>query len=119
MFLKILKTFNEIVLAFLSVESKINVLYVNINFTRNLLLEFGRYWGKVLTEATVFIFLSACTHKCFFNIFFTLTVVNNSRNKTVSAFLLYFIGFDIINFYNFYKNELFWIKLILLKIKNY
>ena len=29
----ILKTFNEIVLAFLSVESKINILYVNINFT--------------------------------------------------------------------------------------
>ena len=44
----ILKTFNPILLAFLSVESKANtVYYVNINFTGNLLLEFGRYCGKV------------------------------------------------------------------------
>ena len=31
----ILKTFNEIVLAFLSVKRKTNILYVNINFTVN------------------------------------------------------------------------------------
>ena len=43
----ILKTFHEVVLAFLSVESKTNILYVNINFTGNLLLGFGRYCGKV------------------------------------------------------------------------
>ena len=53
----ILKTFNEIVLAFLSVESKTNILYVNyvnINFTENLLLGFDRYCGKVLREPVVF-----------------------------------------------------------------
>ena len=50
----ILKTFNEIVLAFLSVKSKTNILDVNINFTGNLLLGFGRYSGKVLPEPAVF-----------------------------------------------------------------
>ena len=50
----ILKTFNEIVLAFLSVESKTNILYVNIKFTGKLLLGFGRCCGKVFQEATVF-----------------------------------------------------------------
>ena len=49
-----LKAFNEIVLAFLSVESKTNILYVNINFTGKLLLGFGRCCGKVFPEATVF-----------------------------------------------------------------
>ena len=70
MFLKILKTFNEIVLAFLPVESKINVLYVNINFTGNLLLEFRRYWGKVLPEATVFTFFERLHSQMFFQYFF-------------------------------------------------
>ena len=50
----ILKTFHEIVLAFLSVESKTNILYENINFTGNLLLGFGKYCGKVLPEPAVF-----------------------------------------------------------------
>ena len=50
----ILKTFNEIVLVFLSVESKTNILYVNTNFTGNLLLGFGRYCGKVLPEPAAF-----------------------------------------------------------------
>ena len=55
----ILETFYEIVLAFLSVESK-----TNINFTGNLLLGFGRHCGKALPEPAVFhLFLSACTHK--------------------------------------------------------
>ena len=44
----------EIVLVFLSVESETNILYVNINFTGNLLLGFGRYCGKVLPEPAVF-----------------------------------------------------------------
>ena len=41
-----LKTFNEIVLDFLSVKSKANILYVNINFIGNLYFGFGRYCGK-------------------------------------------------------------------------
>ena len=51
--------------------------------------------------------------------------VNNSRNKRLSAFLLYFSGFKTISFNIFFvkiifhKNELFWINSILLKIKNY
>ena len=51
-----MKSFNETVLAFLSFESKTNILYVNINFTGNLFLGFGRYWGKVLPEPAVFHF---------------------------------------------------------------
>ena len=51
------KTFNKIVLALLSVESKTNILYVNINYTGNLLLGFGRYCGKVLLEPLFFTFL--------------------------------------------------------------
>ena len=56
----ILKTFNEIcdgvvlVLAFLSVQSKTNILYVNISFTGNLVLGFGRYCCKVLPDPAVF-----------------------------------------------------------------
>ena len=38
----------------MSVESETNILYVNINFTGNLLLGFGRYCGKVLPEPAVF-----------------------------------------------------------------
>ena len=49
-----MKSCNEIALAFLSFESKTNILYVNINFTGNLFLGFGRYWGKVLLEPAVF-----------------------------------------------------------------
>ena len=49
----ILKTFNEIVLAFLPVERKTNILYVNINFTGNLFFGFGRYCGKLVPEPTV------------------------------------------------------------------
>ena len=46
----ILKIFNEIVLPFLPVESKTNILYVNINLTGNLFFGFGRYGGKVVPE---------------------------------------------------------------------
>ena len=42
-----LKTFDEIVLAFLLVESKTNVLYVNINYTRNYFLYSVDTVGKV------------------------------------------------------------------------
>ena len=49
----IIKTFNEIVLVFLPVESKTNTLYVNINFTGNLFFGFGRYCGKVAPEPAV------------------------------------------------------------------
>ena len=46
------KTFNEIVLPFLPVESKANILHVNINFTGNLFLVFGRCCGEVVAEPT-------------------------------------------------------------------
>ena len=35
------------VLGFVSVECKTNILYVKENFTGNLLLGFGRYYGKI------------------------------------------------------------------------
>ena len=71
----ILKTFNEIVLAFSSVESKTNILYVNINFTGNLLLGFGRYlrystprtrcfhlfWALALTKNVFSLFTLTCS----------------------------------------------------------
>ena len=38
----ILKIFKEVVQAFLYIESKTNILYVNINFTENLFFGFGR-----------------------------------------------------------------------------
>ena len=92
------------VLAFLSVESKTNILYVNINFTGNLLLGFGRYCSKVLPEPAVFhlFWAPALTNNVFWIIFSRWLVVNNSRNKRVSAFLLYFNGFGTINFYIFF-----------------
>ena len=79
-------------------------MIVNINFTSNLLLRFGRYCCKILPEPLFSPFLSACTHKkCFFNNFFTFTVVNNSRNNREPAFFLYFTGFGRIDFYVFIK----------------
>ena len=42
-----------IILAFLQVESKTNIFYVNINFTGNLFFAFGRYCGKVGPEPAV------------------------------------------------------------------
>ena len=44
--------FNEIVLPFLPVESKTNILYVNINFIGTLFSRFSRYCGKVVAEPT-------------------------------------------------------------------
>ena len=42
--------FNEIVLPFLPVESKTNILYVNESFTGNLFSGSGRYCGKEVPE---------------------------------------------------------------------
>ena len=95
-----MKTFEEIVLAFLPVESKTNIFYVDINFPGNLFIGFGRYCGKVVPEPTVYHpFFSAGIHnKCSFNIFShwqlvkVRTVVTkgclqlqNSRNKTAGT----------------------------------
>ena len=53
----VLKTFNGIVLAFLSVKSKTNILYVNKKFAVRSILGFGRYCGKVLPQpALIFTF---------------------------------------------------------------
>ena len=67
-----LKKFNEIILAFLSVERKTNIFFVNIKFMGNFLFEFGRYCGKVLWEPAVFhLFWSpSLTNNVFCNIFF-------------------------------------------------
>ena len=50
----ILKIFNGIFLAFLPVESKTNILYVNMYFIGNLFFGFGRYCGKVFPEPVIF-----------------------------------------------------------------
>ena len=90
------KAFNRIVLAFLSVDSKTNKLYVNTYFPENLLLGFGRYCGKALQDSAVFhlFWVPALTNNVFSVYFSSWPVVNNSRNKRVSAFLLYFFGFE-------------------------
>ena len=115
--------FNEIVLPFLPVESKTNILYVNINFIGTLFSRFSRYCGKVVAEPTdSHPFWAPALTKNVLSIFFShWYLVNETRNKTVSAFLLYFIGFETINFFIFHQNDenLFWIKLILSKIENY
>ena len=42
------QTLNEIVSTFLSIESKTSILYVNMDFTGNLFLRFGRFrWPKI------------------------------------------------------------------------
>ena len=106
----ILKTLNEIVLNFLSGESKTNVLYVNINFTGNVHLGFSRYCDKVLQEPAVFhlFWVPALTNNVFSIFFSHWPVVNNYRNKQVSAFLFYFIGFETNDFlYIFHKMSYF------------
>ena len=108
--------FNETVLAFLSVESKTKILYVNINMTGSLLSGFGRHCGKIVPEPAIFhLFWAPVLSNNFFSIFFSRwPVANNSRNKRVSALLLYhgdiilkspwlyFIGFETIYFYLFF-----------------
>ena len=71
----ILKSFNEIVLVFLSVESKANILYVNINFTENVYFEFGKYCDKVVPEPAVShtFWAPALTKNVLLILFLTLT----------------------------------------------
>ena len=45
--------FKEIVLAYFLVESKTNILYVNISFTGNLYFVFGRYCGNAVPECAL------------------------------------------------------------------
>ena len=67
----IFKTFNEVVLALLSVISKTNILYGNKEFTGNLHLGFGRCCGKVLPEPAVFhLFRASELTNNVFSIFF-------------------------------------------------
>ena len=100
----ILKTFDEIVLAFLLVESKTNVLYVNINYTRNYFLYSVDTVGKVFWESAVFhLFWALPLTKNVFSIFCSRwLLVNNSKNKGMAALLLCFTGFEAINFYIFF-----------------
>ena len=86
-FKSLLKTFNEIVLVFLPVESKANILYVNINFNGNLFFGFGIYCGKVVPEpAFSRPFWAPALPKNVLSTF--LDLVNDSRNTMVSSFLL-------------------------------
>ena len=96
-----LKNFIEIVLPFLLVESKTNILDVNINFTGNSFFGFDRYSGKVVPKpADSHPFGAPALAKNVLSIFFSRWhLVNDSRNKRVSAFLLCFISFETINFY--------------------
>ena len=96
--------FNEIVLAFLPLESKTNIVYVKINFTVKLLFGFSRYRGKVVpVPAVSHPFWEPVLTKNVLSIFFScLHSVIDSRNKRLSAFLLCFIGFETINFYIFF-----------------
>lgn len=110
----------------MSVESKTNLLYVNIYtfifillliyiYILDLFFGFGRDCNKVFPEpAALHLFsVPALTKK-------RSLLVNNSKKKKVSAFLLRFIGFETINFHIFFIffifHEFF---LILLKINNY
>ena len=100
-----LKNFIEIVLPFLLVESKTNILDININFTGNSFFGFDRYSGKVVPKpADSHPFGAPALAKNVLSIFFSRWhLVNDSRNKRVSAFLLCFIGFETVNFICFSK----------------
>ena len=82
------------------------MVYVNINFTGHLLLGFGRYCGKVLPKqpAVFHLFWAPALTNNVLSIFLSgWSVVNNSRNKRVFAFLLYLIGFETIFIYFSWK----------------
>ena len=65
-----MEAFNEIALAFLPVESKTNILYVNIHFTGNLFFGFDRYCGKVFPEpAALFTFFERLHSQRIFFVF--------------------------------------------------
>ena len=84
----ILKTFNKVVLAFLPVESKTNMLYVNIHFTRNLFFGFGIYCSKAVREpvASHPFWASTRTKNVLSILFSRWRLVNDSRNKRLCAF---------------------------------
>ena len=92
------------VLAFLPVKIKTNILYVNINFTGNVFFVCGRCCGKVGPGSDVsHRFWAPPLTKNVLPIFFSSRhLVNDSRNKSVSTFLLCFIAFETINFYVFF-----------------
>ena len=98
------ETFHEIVLALLPVESKTNLLYVNINFTGTLFFGFDRYCGKVVPEPAVsHPFWVAALIKNVLSAFSSRwNLVDDSRNKRVPAFFLCFIGFETLNFCIFF-----------------
>ena len=72
----VLKTFNGIVLAFLLVKSKTNILYVNKKFAVRSILGFGRYCGKVLPQPALLFTFFERLHSpiSLFQYFFTLSV---------------------------------------------
>ena len=97
----------------MTVKSKTNILYANMHFA-NLFFGLGRHWGKAFPESAA-VHLFECLHSQKMWL-----LVNNSRNKRVSAFLLCFIGFETINFYIFFiKMSCFGSNLFFWKIKNY
>ena len=87
----ILKTFNQTFLAFLPVEFKTNILYVNINFAGKLFFGFGRYCRKVLPEHAVShpFWAHAFTENSLSIFFARWLLVNDRRNKRVSAFIIF------------------------------
>ena len=86
------------------VKSITNILYVNRNFTGNIFFGYGRNCGEVGQEPAVcHLFWAPALTKNVLSIFFSRWhLVNDSKNKRVSAFLLCFIGFETINFYAFF-----------------
>ena len=97
-------SFIEIVLVFLPVERKANILHVYINFTGNLFFGFGRYCGKVFPKPTVShpFWVPAFTRNVLSIFFPCWLLVNGCRNKRVPTFWLCFIGFETINVYIFF-----------------
>ena len=64
----------------MSVESKTNIVYVNINLTGNLVLGFGKYCGKVFPEPAVFhLFWASALTNNVFSIFFSRWAVGTKE----------------------------------------
>ena len=85
-------------------ESKTNIVYVKINFTGKLHFGFSRYRGKVVPVPAVShpFWAPVLTKNVLSIVFSCWHSVIDSRNKTLSEFLLCFIGFETINFYIFF-----------------
>ena len=96
-----MKTFNEIVLTFLPVESKRNILYVNINFIVYLFFRFGWCWGKVVPEPAIsYPFRVLALTSNVLSIFFSCTHLANDIRNNVFVMLHWFWN----NFYIFFIN---------------